>query len=161
MKCPNCGHDMGNRAKCLRCGYTITSIVPIDPEKIEKEQEEPSSRRRVVDPDDVHVSRAGGGSIFGDLFGGGIFGGLGGIFDSLFGGFDLFGEEEDSGYEYAPKYYDDFCNEIRLPDEFERESVEITDVELLEETAAQTDKSEEYSTNRSRKRKHKPHKDRP
>ena len=52
---------------------------------------------------------------------------------SLFGGFVLFGEDEDVGYEYDPKYYDDFGNEIDLPDEFERESVEIRDAEVLEE----------------------------
>ena len=155
MKCPACGHEMGNRAKCLRCGYTVTSIVPIDPEKIEKEKEEEPLRRE-VNPDDVHVSRAGGGSIFGDIFGGGIFGGIGDIFGSLFGGFDLFGDDEETGYEYDPKYYDDFGNEIDLPDEFERDSVEIADVEYLEEKPTSEKSAPTYNTNRERKRKRKP-----
>ena len=132
MWCPNCGHEMGKASKCLRCGYVNKGIIPIDPEKIEREREDEPVRKE-VNPDDVHVSRAGGGSIFGDIFGGGFFGGIGDIFGSLFGGFGLFGEDEDVGYEYDPKYYDDFGNEIDLPDEFERESVEIRDAEVLEE----------------------------
>lgn len=155
MKCPACGHEMGNRAKCLRCGYTITSIVPIDPEKIEKEKESEPERRE-VNPDDVHVSRAGGGSIFGDIFGGGIFGGIGDIFGSLFGGFDIFGNDEDAGYEYDPKYYDDFGNEIDLPDAFERDSVEIADVEYLDAQPSSEESASLYNTNRERKRKRKP-----
>lgn len=134
MKCPECGHDMGKRSKCLRCGYTVKSVISIDPEKIEQEKttKEEQSVRKEIHPDDVHVSRAGG-SIFGDIFGGGIFGGFGSIIDSIFGGFDIFGSDNSRGYEYDPKYYDDFGNEIYLPDEFERESVEIADVELLED----------------------------
>lgn len=130
MKCPKCGYDMGLRAQCLRCGYAVTSIVPIDPEKIEKEGE-PRSSHRVVDPDNVRVSRGQSGSVFDDIFGGGLFGGIGSIFGSLFG-MDLFGEEESTGYEYDPKYYDDFGNEIDLPDEFERESVEIDADQITE-----------------------------
>ncbi len=151
MKCPECGHEMGKGAKCLRCGYAIKAIVPIDPEKIEEERDEPTAARREINPDDVHVSRAGGGSIFGDMFGGGLFGGLGGIFDSLFGGF--FGMDDDAdGYEYDPKYYDDFGNEIYVPDEFERDSVEIENVELLEEKA-----KHEESAPPPRKSKHEEH----
>lgn len=134
MKCPKCGHDMGSKAKCLRCGFVYKGIVAIDPEKIETE-EEPKSSRRVVDPDEVRVSRAGGGGIFGDIFGGGLFGGL---FDSLFGGSifaDIFGvDDTPDGYEYDPKYYDAFGNEIYIPDEFERESVTIENAELLVES---------------------------
>ena len=136
MKCPECGHDMGKSSKCLRCGYTVRAIVPVDPEKIE--QEEPT-KTKVINADDVRVSRASGGGLFDSIFGGfgSIFGGgLGGLFDSIFGGSifgDLFGEEEDTGYEYDPKYYDAFGNEIHLPDEFERDSVEISAVEFMEE----------------------------
>lgn len=167
MKCPQCGHDMGNRAKCLRCGYTIKDIVLIDPEKIEQESE-PKTTRKEINPDDVHVSRKGGGSIFGDifgggLFGGGIFGGLGGFFDDLFG---FESDDNSQGYEYDPKYYDDFGNEVYIPDEFERDSVEIRDVELLEdqskhehaerhEHAAHNENAQKYNTNKSRKHGHK------
>lgn len=151
MKCPKCGHDMGSKAKCLRCGFVYKGIVPVDPETIETE-EEPKSSRRVVDPDEVRVSRAGGGSIFGDIFGGGLFGGL---FDSLFGGSifaDIFGVDDiPEGYEYDPKYYDAFGNEIYIPDEFERESVEISDVELLEEPAPPKGKPEHSSQQPSKK----------
>ena len=131
MKCPKCGHDMGRRSKCLRCGYAVSAIIPIDPKKIEHDNE-PDSEHREVDPDKVRVSRAGG-SIFDDIFGGSIFGNIGNIFGSLFGGFGLFEDDGADGYEYDPKYYDDFGNEIYLPDEFERESVEIDNVEILEE----------------------------
>ncbi len=130
MKCPVCGYDMGKAAKCLRCGYTVTAIIPVDPEKIE--QEEPQ-KTKVISEDRVTVSRASDGGIFGSLFGGGI----GDIFDSifgggLFGGMGIFEDEEEDGYTYDPKYYDDFGNEIELPDEFERDSVEVTQVETLE-----------------------------
>ena len=127
MKCPKCGYDMANKSKCLRCGYTARDIVLIDPEKIEKE-EVPKEERREINPDDVRVSRAGGGSIFDSIFGS-FFGGsmFGGLFESLFG------EPEETGYEYDPKYYDDFGNEIYLPDEFERESVVIDESVITEE----------------------------
>ena len=131
MKCPECGYDMGKSAKCLRCGYTVRAIVPVDPEKIEHEE---PTKTKVIGADDVRVSRASGGGLFDSIFGGfgGLFGGtFGGLFGSLFG--DFFGEDEDAGYEYDPKYYDDFGNEIDLPDEFERESVEISTVEFMEE----------------------------
>ncbi len=143
MKCPACGHEMGKKSKCLRCGYAIKDIVPIDPEKIEKEKE-PEPERREIHPDDVHVSRAGG-SIFGDIFGGGIFGGIGSIFGNLFGGFDIFGDEESTGYEYDPKYYDDFGNERYVPDEFERESVEISDIEYMEPPAKEEQQASSHA----------------
>ena len=134
MKCPECGYDMGKSSKCLRCGYTVRAIVPVDPETIEHEE---PKKTKVINADDVRVSRGHGGGLFDSIFGGGlgsIFGGgIGSLFDSLFGGFSLFGEDEDAGYEYDPKYYDDFGNEIELPDEFERESVEISTVEFMEE----------------------------
>lgn len=126
MKCPKCGLDMANKSRCLRCGYTVKDVVLIDPEKIEKE-EEPKEVKREINPEDVRVSRAGGNifdSLFGGFFGGSMFGGL---FDSLFG------EPEDTGYEYDPKYYDDFGNEIYVPDEFERESVVIDASEITVE----------------------------
>lgn len=166
MKCPQCGYNMGNHAKCLRCGYAVTSIVPVDPDKIEQEEpKEENTTHRVVDPDDVYMSRGGGRHVFGDLFGGGIFGGFGSLFGDLFG-VDLFGDDSDTGYEYDPKYYDDFGNEIDLPDEFERDSVEISDVEYLEEPSDKDTKqsaqssAEDYNTNKSRKHKHKLRRDR-
>lgn len=152
MKCPVCGYDMGKSSKCLRCGYAVTAIVPIDPEKIE--QEEPQ-KTKVIAEDRVTVSRASDGGIFGSLFGGGI----GDIFDSIFGG-GLFGgmgifEEEEDGYTYDPKYYDDFGNEIDLPDEFERDSVEVTQVETLEpdhkKSAAQKQKKSSSGKRRPKK----------
>ena len=151
MICPKCGHDMGKRAKCFRCGYTVSAIVPIDPKKIEHE---PNEERKEINPDDVHVSRAGG-SIFDELFGGSIFGSIGGLFGNIF---DFFGVNDDraDGYEYDPKYYDDFGNEIYLPDEFERESVEIDASVISEEQEPEKEEAQpEYDTNRSRKHKHK------
>lgn len=127
---------MGNKSKCLRCGFVYKGIISVDPENIEKEEETKISRR-VVNPDEIHVSRArSGGSIFDDfvggIFGDSVFGGLGDVFGNLFG--EFFGYDRgEEGYTYDPKYYDSFGNEIYVPDEFERESVEIYDVELLEE----------------------------
>ena len=117
MKCPACGHEMGKKSKCLRCGYAIKDIVPIDPEKIEKEKE-PEPERREIHPDDVHVSRAGG---------------------------NIFGDEESTGYEYDPKYYDDFGNERYVPDEFERESVEISDIEYMEPPAKEEQQASSHA----------------
>lgn len=137
---------MGNKSKCLRCGFVYKGIVSIDPESIEKE-EDPQTSRRVVNPDDVHVSRARGGSVFddfvGSIFGGSPFGGLGDVFGDLFG--EFFGyDERDEGYTYDPKYYDSFGNEIYVPDEFERESVVVQDVELLEEQPKTRKKEEAH-----------------
>lgn len=120
---------MKNKARCLRCGYIATGIVPIDPEKIEEEEVagEPKTERREINPDNVRISR-GGNRGFGF---GGLFGGLEDLLSDFFGVFD----DSPDGYEYDPKYYDSFGNEIYVPDEFERHSIEIKEetVELLEE----------------------------
>ena len=136
MKCPHCGEPLpAGRAKCRRCGYEVKDVALTGEQEQEQGKDEPATTRE-VSPDEVHVSRSGGGSLFDDLFGGGIFGGL---FGNLFGG--IFGSDEDRGYEADPRYYDDFGNEIDLPDEFERESVLIEDVEVYEESEEKSDKS--------------------
>lgn len=134
MKCPHCGSNLPTgKNKCLRCGYECKEIVlsADDSDKRDHKKEEASAETRDVDMRTVHVSRAGG-SIFDDLFGESIFGGL---FGDLLGGF--FGtpyEDEADGYDDDPKNYDAFGARIQRPDEFSRDCVEIAEVEYLEET---------------------------
>ena len=88
MKCPICGEEIAKgKHKCLRCGYEVRELSSI---VIESEEEVTPTVE--IDPSKVHISggsRPSNGGIFGDFFGGDLFvGGLfGGILDGLFGGF--------------------------------------------------------------------------
>lgn len=95
MICPQCGYDMGNKSKCIRCGYevkTLTVVTENDEKKQEQKQEKDETI--VIDPCNVYLTHpygyddeygTGYGSPFDDPFVS--------IIDSLFGDpiGDLFG----------------------------------------------------------------------
>ncbi|MDE7107921.1 MAG: hypothetical protein K2O39_06310, partial [Clostridiales bacterium] len=52
MICPQCGYDMGNKNKCLRCGYEVKNLsVVVEKDEPKKEQEE----NNVIDIDPCNV----------------------------------------------------------------------------------------------------------
>lgn len=129
MKCPQCGSEM-DRYRCLRCGYAVKDVVLSDEEN-DEEPSEQSEGTREIDPDSVHLSRSSG-NLFDEIFGGSIFGGMGGfgsVFDGLFGG--IFGGDEPDGYDDDPRNFDDFGNELAPKDVFTEEAVEIHEVEFF------------------------------
>ncbi|MDE7463658.1 MAG: hypothetical protein K2M48_01395 [Clostridiales bacterium] len=88
MVCPQCGYDMGNKSKCLRCGYEVKTLVTVD-ETRKKDEDE----TKVIDPADVFISN--GYDDFDDSFGdpfdpfsmlfGNVFDPIGDLLGGLFG----------------------------------------------------------------------------
>lgn len=90
MICPQCGYDMGNKNKCLRCGYTVKAPIPADERKQDGEgKREEKDEVKVIDPANVYVTHPYGYDGYEDDFGAG-FGAFGSPFSSLFD--DLFGD---------------------------------------------------------------------
>lgn len=126
MKCPICGEEIGEgKHKCLKCGYEVHELST----SVREEGEEPI-KTVDIDPSQVYISggsRSSSGSIFEEIFGGGLFGGL---FDGMFGGFfDGFDDgDDDDGMKY-----DDFGSPIS--DVYNNDVVELSvhDVEHIDD----------------------------
>lgn len=134
MRCPQCGYDMGNKNKCIRCGYEVHDVAVVkndrdDNEEPKKEkQDEPDVK--VIDPCNVYLTHPYG---YDDDFGTG-FGPGGDPFASLFG--DLFGDPIGDllgglfGFDVSPRR--------PRPEEPPKKKkktgpvVEVTDVEFLD-----------------------------
>lgn len=134
MKCPVCGDNIPQgKSKCLRCGYECKSLATVKQDENnnkEEKRDEPESEFREVSPDDVRMSGGSygsrNGSILDGLFGGGVFGGFTSILDDLFGFGNPF---EDIDYEeYDGRDEDGFPVDV-----FDRDFVEISDVETFDE----------------------------
>ncbi|MCI9032155.1 MAG: zinc ribbon domain-containing protein [Clostridia bacterium] len=128
MKCPICGEEISEgKHKCLKCGYEVHELST----SVREQGEEPA-KTVDIDPSQVYISggsRTSSGSLFEDIFGGGLFGGL---FDGLFGGFfDGFDDNDEDEVEY-----DDFGSPIS--DVYGSEVVELSahDVEHIDESAS-------------------------
>lgn len=85
MICPQCGYDIGNKSKCIRCGYEVRTLVTVDETK---KKDEPETK--VIDPDNVYISSSvdvfddGFDDPFSMLFGN-IFDPIGDLLGGLFG----------------------------------------------------------------------------
>lgn len=153
MKCPNCGEQLKeNKYKCMRCGYECKSLIANpnanteDEKNSQKQNSNKQEEAKNIDPSQVYMSKAAKNNNGG--FGGGIFSGFGGgLFDNLFSGFgnifSLFGDDDDD--EEESDYYDDFGNELPI-DVFDRDFVEIGDVEYVEDDDDWAIKEEEKTT---------------
>lgn len=91
MICPQCGYDMGNKARCLRCGFVSKTLVVVDESKTDENDKTENAKKneekpdvKVIDPCNVYLTHPYG---YEDDVGGGFgFGGpFGSIFDELFG----------------------------------------------------------------------------
>lgn len=101
MICPNCGYDMGNKSKCIRCGHEVKTLAVVDVDAENKESKsgkEDKIETKVIDPCNVFLTHPGGyegieedygmgfsfgdpfASLFGDFFGDPIGDLLGGLF---------------------------------------------------------------------------------
>lgn len=84
MICPQCGYDIGNKNKCLRCGYEVKTLVVSD----RKNNDEGRPETKVIDPDSVYISNGGYDDSYADPFDmlfGNIFDPIGDLLGGLFG----------------------------------------------------------------------------
>lgn len=81
MICPQCGYDIGNKNKCLRCGYEVKNLVVSD-----GKQKDDKPETKVIDPDNVYIS-SGTQEYYDpfDLLFGNIFDPIGDLLGGLFG----------------------------------------------------------------------------
>lgn len=86
MICPQCGYDIGNKNKCVRCGFEVKTIAVVDNPKSEKAGNDNTVETKVIDPCNVFLTHPYG---YDDDFGTG-FGPFGDPFASLFD--DIFGD---------------------------------------------------------------------
>lgn len=77
---------MGNKSKCLRCGYEIKNLAVVDENAEKNDTEQEKIETKVIDPCNVFLTHPYG---YEDDYGTG-FGPMGDPFASLFG--DLFGD---------------------------------------------------------------------
>ena len=83
MICPQCGYEMGNKNKCLRCGYEVKTLSVV------VEKDEPKQERedvKVIDPCNVFLTHPYGyEDDFGTGFGSAFDDPFVSLIDSLFG----------------------------------------------------------------------------
>ncbi len=86
MICPQCGYDMGNKSKCMRCGYEVKTLATVD--RSQKKDEDNDAK--VIDPENVYITNpddyddVGIDDPFSMLFGD-IFDPIGDLLGGLFG----------------------------------------------------------------------------
>ena len=130
MVCPQCGFDMGNKHKCMRCGYEVKTLAVMDDtENKENGHGEEETVTRVIDPADVYISN---GDAYGDDFSdpfsalfGDIFDPIGSLLGGLFG-FDVrspFSAFDDEPRERIEERESDKKNKV----------VEVKKVEIFDE----------------------------
>ena len=89
MICPQCGYDMGNKNKCLRCGYEVKTLTVVSEEEQKKREEKQKEEDDtiVIDPMNVFLTHPYGyEDDFGTGYGAPIDDPFVSIIDSLFGG---------------------------------------------------------------------------
>ncbi len=93
MICPQCGYELGNNNKCMRCGYEVKTLVTV--EQTEADREEREERvTKVIDPESTYITDEYGNSVDDDddgfydpldmLFGN-LFDPIGDLLGGLFG----------------------------------------------------------------------------
>lgn len=130
MICPQCGYDMGNKNKCIRCGYEVKTLAVVDEraDGDEPKTEQEKTETKIIDPCNVYLTHPYGfedddgfgdpfASLFGGLFGDPIGDLLGGLF-----GFDV-SPRRSAFYEEEP------------PKKKRKQGpiVEVSDVEVISE----------------------------
>lgn len=148
MICPKCGYDIGNKSKCVRCGYEIKTLTVVDEKKNEDEPKKEGTETKVIDPCNVYLTHPYGyeddydtgfgpggdpfASLFDDLFGDPIsdlLGGLFGININPFGGAS----------------HRTYVRESEEPQKKKKKQgpiVEVNDVEIIEDEPKKTERPE-------------------
>ncbi len=138
MICPQCGYDMGNKNKCIRCGYAVKTLAVVDEHASDENVREEHNETKVIDPCNVYLTHPYGyeddydtgfgpfgspfSSLFDDLFGDPISDLLGGLF-----GFDIGGSSRRSSV-----YEDESPKKKRK----QGPVVEVRDVEIIDDKAS-------------------------
>lgn len=132
MICPQCGYDIGNKNKCLRCGYEVKTLVTVD--ETEKKDDRPDTK--IIDPSKVYISN--GEDDFDDGFFDPFSMLFGNIFDpigDLLGG--LFGLDVRSSHSSSRSSY---TTQEREPKRKKQgKVVEVNNVEFLDENGNPVD----------------------
>lgn len=143
MICPQCGYDMGNKNRCLRCGYEVKTLTVVT-EKDEQEREEKEKDDTIViDPCNVFLTHpygyeddfgTGYGSPFDDPFVS--------IIDSIFG--DPIGDLLGGlfGFDMAPPHRQ--IREESPPTKRKKQGpiVVVDDIEIIEPDKEEKSKTE-------------------
>lgn len=165
MVCPQCGYDMGNANKCMRCGYIVKTLTVVKEDEQKNDSDDETPETIVIDPSETYITSYGydddmfGGSIFGDPFSalfGDIFDPIGDLLGGLFG--------IDIRPERPPRQRQQHATEEDMREHKKRKReaapvVEVNNVEIVDENGDPVDESKE---NESKKEKHAhKHKDAP
>lgn len=131
MICPQCGYDMENKNKCMRCGYEVKTLAVVeedtDERKDDARDDEPVTR--VIDPADTYISS---GDEYGDDFSDPFSALFGDVFDpisSLLGG--LFGFDVRSPFGSSGSSYNNRIDESES--DKKGKVVEVKKVEIFDE----------------------------
>ena len=135
MICPQCGYDMGNKSKCLRCGYEVKTLAVVDESEQNEQRQEEHNDTKVIDPCNVYLTHPYG---YDDDEGTG-FGPFGSPFASLFD--DLFGDPISDllgglfGFDVSPRR--SRIREEEPPKKKRKQGpiVEVNEVEIIEDKA--------------------------
>lgn len=160
MLCPQCGYDIGNANKCLRCGFTVKTLAVVDNENEETKKDD-APETIIIDPSETYITSAGydddfGGSLFGDPFAslfGDVFDPIGDLLGGLFG-FDIRPERPQRQKQHATE------EDMREHKKRKREAAPVVevkagDVEIVDEHGDPVDESETHSARRSEGHAHK------
>lgn len=129
MICPQCGFDMGNKHKCMRCGYEVKTLAVVDENENKKKKQDDEPETRVIDPKDVYISN---GDAYGDDFSDPFSALFGDVFDpigSLLGG--LFGFDVRSPFSSGGEERRERIDERE--DDKKHKVVEVKKVEIYDE----------------------------
>ncbi|MDE6401692.1 MAG: hypothetical protein K2L54_03670, partial [Clostridiales bacterium] len=135
MICPQCGFDMGNKNKCIRCGHEVKTLAVVDERANDDEPktEEEKTETKVIDPCNVYLTHPYGfedddgfgdpfASLFGGLFGDPIGDLLGGLF----------------GFDVSPRRSVRYEEEQPKKKRKQGPIVEVSDVEVIKESDGQS-----------------------
>lgn len=166
MICPKCGYDIGNKSKCVRCGYEIKTLAVVDENNSNDEpKKEEKTETKVIDPCNVYLTHPYGyeddydtgfgpggdpfASLFDDLFGDPIsdlLGGLFGINVNPFGG-------------SSRRTYVRESEEPPKKKKKQGPIVEVNDVEIIEDEPKNKDRTQQQERREEHRERHERHGD--
>ncbi len=147
MICPKCGYDIGNKSKCVRCGYEIKTIAVVDENDKRDDGKKENIETKIIDPCNVYLTHPYGydddydtgygpggdpfASLFDDIFGDPISDLLGGLFGINLNPFGSARHSRVVEREESPK-----------KKKKQGPIVEVNDVEIIEDPKPEKSRSE-------------------
>lgn len=151
MICPQCGYDMGNKNKCIRCGYENKDLAVVDTAEDGNKNKKEDIETKVIDPCNVYLTHPYG---YEDDYGTG-FGPFGDPFASLFD--DMFGDPISDllgglfGINLGGSTRRTVIREEEPPKRKKKQGpiVEVNDVEIIENEPKKHEKQQHSQNNNS------------